>query len=55
MIGCAVGTLVLMALTWNVGAHPQLGKADPLEPGEPSGESATGLVPPPPLRAEPVK
>ena len=24
MLGCAVGTLVLMAFTWNVGAHPEL-------------------------------
>jgi OPA family glycerol-3-phosphate transporter-like MFS transporter/OPA family sugar phosphate sensor protein UhpC-like MFS transporter len=24
MIGCAVGTMALMALTWNVGAHPHL-------------------------------
>jgi OPA family glycerol-3-phosphate transporter-like MFS transporter/OPA family sugar phosphate sensor protein UhpC-like MFS transporter len=24
LIGCAAGTLVLMAFTWNVGAHPHL-------------------------------
>jgi hypothetical protein len=22
MLGCSMGTLVLMALTWNIGAHP---------------------------------
>jgi OPA family glycerol-3-phosphate transporter-like MFS transporter/OPA family sugar phosphate sensor protein UhpC-like MFS transporter len=26
MIGCAVGTMILMLFTWNVGAHPQLEK-----------------------------
>ena len=30
MIGCAVATMALMALTWNVGAHPQLEKAAPV-------------------------
>lgn len=29
MIGCAVATMALMALTWNVGAHPRLEKATP--------------------------
>jgi hypothetical protein len=24
MLGCAVGTLLLMLTTWNVGAHPEL-------------------------------
>lgn len=28
MLGCAVGTMALMALTWNVGAHPQLEHAE---------------------------
>jgi OPA family glycerol-3-phosphate transporter-like MFS transporter/OPA family sugar phosphate sensor protein UhpC-like MFS transporter len=28
MLGCAVGTMVLMALTWNVGAHPNLEKVE---------------------------
>jgi OPA family glycerol-3-phosphate transporter-like MFS transporter/OPA family sugar phosphate sensor protein UhpC-like MFS transporter len=27
MIGCAIATMVLMAFTWNVGAHPHLEKA----------------------------
>lgn len=26
MLGCAAGTMALMAITWNVGAHPQLEK-----------------------------
>jgi OPA family glycerol-3-phosphate transporter-like MFS transporter/OPA family sugar phosphate sensor protein UhpC-like MFS transporter len=26
MLACAVGTMVLMALTWNIGAHPELHK-----------------------------
>jgi len=26
MLGCAIGTMVLMSFTWNVGAHPQLDK-----------------------------
>jgi OPA family glycerol-3-phosphate transporter-like MFS transporter/OPA family sugar phosphate sensor protein UhpC-like MFS transporter len=26
MLCCAIGTMVLMALTWNVGAHPELQK-----------------------------
>ena len=42
LIGCAVATMLLMALTWNVGAHPQLAAA---KQGFPVG--------PPPL-AEPV-
>jgi sugar phosphate permease len=48
MIGCAVATLVLMALTWNVGAHPQLERPAfhpkpqgfPLEPAH-GGQAAT--------------
>jgi OPA family glycerol-3-phosphate transporter-like MFS transporter/OPA family sugar phosphate sensor protein UhpC-like MFS transporter len=28
MIGCAAGTLVLMAFTWNVGAHPHSSDVD---------------------------
>ena len=26
MLACAIGTLLLMATTWNVGAHPELAK-----------------------------
>lgn len=33
MIGCAVGTMVLMAFTWNVGAHPQIEDKPPGESG----------------------
>ena len=37
MLGCAVATMALMALTWNVGAHPQLEKAAPAPaPGAPA-------------------
>jgi OPA family glycerol-3-phosphate transporter-like MFS transporter/OPA family sugar phosphate sensor protein UhpC-like MFS transporter len=32
MLACAVGTLLLMALTWNVGAHPELEEANAEEP-----------------------
>jgi OPA family glycerol-3-phosphate transporter-like MFS transporter/OPA family sugar phosphate sensor protein UhpC-like MFS transporter len=32
MLGCAAATMALMALTWNVGAHPQLEKPQPLAP-----------------------
>jgi OPA family glycerol-3-phosphate transporter-like MFS transporter/OPA family sugar phosphate sensor protein UhpC-like MFS transporter len=46
MIACAVGTLVLMAVTWNVGAHPHLEKAP--APAPPAPE----LGPRPALPAE---
>ena len=32
MFACAIGTAVLMALTWNVGAHPQKAAATPTPP-----------------------
>jgi len=36
MLGCALGTMALMALTWNVGAHPNLEKPElALAPGDP--------------------
>ena len=36
MIGCAVGTLALMALTWNVGAHAERAEAPPTPAAPPS-------------------
>ena len=38
MLGCAVGTLLLMATTWNVGAHPEL-------PAEPQGFDVVAPTP----------
>ena len=35
MIGCALATAALMALTWNVGAHPQLAKRPEAATAEP--------------------
>jgi sugar phosphate permease len=49
MIGCAAGTMALMALTWNVGAHPHLEKAASAAPGP---DLEAGPVAPP---AVPVK
>ena len=43
MVGCAVATMALMAITWNVGAHPKLEKA------EAAGEPGPGAVPPSPV------
>jgi OPA family glycerol-3-phosphate transporter-like MFS transporter/OPA family sugar phosphate sensor protein UhpC-like MFS transporter len=51
MIGCAVGTLVLMALTWNVGAHPNLKPGGADDSGEPSDTDGVGVTTLPPHRA----
>lgn len=39
MIGCALLTLLLMAFTWNVGAHPELGQAETARATESSLET----------------
>ena len=43
MIGCAIGTLILMAITWNVGAHihrPQPVRGFPVDTAEPGDAPA---------------
>jgi OPA family glycerol-3-phosphate transporter-like MFS transporter/OPA family sugar phosphate sensor protein UhpC-like MFS transporter len=40
MLGCAVGTMGLMALTWNVGAHPNLEQPRGFEPAKPEPASS---------------
>jgi sugar phosphate permease len=45
MLGCAVATMALMALTWNVGAHPQLENAPaPAPPVAPQAACAAPRV-----------
>jgi OPA family glycerol-3-phosphate transporter-like MFS transporter/OPA family sugar phosphate sensor protein UhpC-like MFS transporter len=45
MLGCAVATMALMALTWNVGAHPQLENAHaPAPPVAPQAACAAPRV-----------
>jgi OPA family glycerol-3-phosphate transporter-like MFS transporter/OPA family sugar phosphate sensor protein UhpC-like MFS transporter len=46
MIGCAVATAALMAVTWNVGAHPHLEKLEERTP-------APGVAPAQPLAGSP--
>ena len=43
MVGCSVATVALMALTWNVGAHPKLA-APPLTPAAPPAAPGVALA-----------
>jgi hypothetical protein len=44
MMGCAAAAAVLMAFTWNVGAHPQLETAESKEIASEEKETTDVLV-----------